>query len=177
MLGFDTETRRTTRGCLVPRTVCITVFSDATHQHGEAAPGVLRKPAEGPDAAFFGDPEGRWGYIATAGAMRATADVLRYHRLIAHRAPYDLAGLAENFWGSVEPALDLLGRDCVWDTAVREALIAIARGDFQLRSQRKGSFSLAGLAMAYLGRDISAGKKGGDRWQLNYHLLENAPLA
>jgi hypothetical protein len=167
LIGYDTETSRTTRSCLVPPAVCLTL-----------AGGVDDEPPEViHDTCIYYSPNGEWKGIAVNDAMRPWAEwLVEQDNIVAHRGPYDLAVLSE-VTHDIRPALRLLDEHRAHDTAVRESLIEIARGTLQFNSRKKGHFSLAGLVSRYLDIDISDDKTGADRWQINYHKLAGVPLA
>lgn len=172
MIGFDTETYRTTRSCLVPKVVCLTLASTT-----DEIPNLCG------DHRVFQTDMGWQAIVVGEGIAPTWGTLLReQHRLVAHRAPYDLAVLADTYVGAYnDPPPDVYAKHFsaldagrILDTNVRERLLAIADGSFQ--RVQGGFFSLAQMTKRYLGIDITENKKDPDRWQINYHKLDGVPL-
>ena len=181
MIGFDSETHRTTRSCIVPPLVCTSWYSDASSPYGSQLPdGFARLAEEYPDfvEVIYDGPA--W-YVLAAGpaaaeSFRRAFAVRHLDRFVAHRAPYDLAQWATVV--GVLPIMDMLDQGQVTDTDVRERLLSIAAGDYQLRSSRTGQFSLDSLTAKYTGTGLDDKNKDDDqRMTVRYHLLDGVPLS
>jgi len=114
--------------------------------------------------------------LASAGLDAFQALLAGDADLVFHNAQYDLLVLAEaSALAGVDimpDIVDALGAGRILDTMLREQLIAIATD--QLRTAKRGHFTLAGLAQRYLDHTMIG--KGPDDWRLRYHLLDGVPV-
>lgn len=80
-----------------------------------------------------------------------------------------------NYFKELQPQIiECLDKGLIHDTLIRERLYDLStQGEIRLK---RGAYSLAGLVKKYIGRDISALKKGEDIWRLRYGELDNIPL-
>lgn len=179
LIGFDTETHPTTRNCIVPPLVCTTWASDLGYSGGEEVPQWLADLLEDyPNETEIQTTGTAWavlcvGEAAKESCRRAVASTSSF---VGQRAAYDMAQIAEVV--GVLPVCAMLDQGRITDTDVRERLISIALGDYQIRSKRKGQFSLEYFVKKYCHEDISTWKGGGPdvHWTVSYHLLDGVPL-
>lgn len=175
VIGYDIESHRIVPGRLVPRLVCLSLDGDgappvAVVEEINRYPrdSMIRPNNDGSWSALFG----RTPSINLFPRLLSDPEIV----LVAHNAPFDLAGLAEathttkgapslvtnarhptifDALQKTQPAASLV---C---TKVREQLIAIAtdRLKFDPRTGKKDPpFDLAYLVQAHFGVDISEGK-------------------
>lgn len=126
----------------------------------------------------------QWGYDGAAPQIRSHVEDWRsvLHEALfdpetlirAHNGAFDLAVVAEAEPDFVQPVFRMLANKRGRDTMIAETLIAIKDGNLDIRSKKKGEFSLGGLAKKYLGHEMS---KGQDSWRLRYATLKGLPAA
>jgi DNA polymerase I len=91
---------------------------------------------------------------------------------VGHNQAFDLAVLAAEDEGLVQPIFRMLAEKRGRDTQIRETLKCIADGTLDFRRKQKGSFSLGGLTKRYCGVELD---KGEESWRLRYALLDGVP--
>lgn len=169
---FDSETHVVEPMPLDPPAVCFQITTDLP-----LPPGV-------PCEVIF-DAAGR----KTAIYLARDAKAVFMHYLaqpnvhyIAHNAAFDVlvsalcCGVPLAEWARVYE------EGCIHDTAVREQLIAIARGwtadkaEIDPRTGKRMSYSLAGCVAAHFGQDISDEKTDPQGWRMHFALLDGLEL-
>lgn len=94
-------------------------------------------------------------------------------QLIFHNGAYDLGVIWEHSPHLLPKIFSVLDRAGASDTMIKEQLLSIADGTFEMRRNRKGSFSLANIAHERCGIELN---KGEDSWRLRYGELRDLPL-
>ena len=153
-IGLDTETHLIGPGRLAPRLVVASIHSPA-----------------GVDLLLRRDAIDVFEVLLTSCLEGST-------EIVGVNLAYDLAVFASEEPRLLSRIFEVLDARAVFDCAIFERLrsAALGRLDYDPELRGKPSFSLAELALRYLGRDRSAEKKSPDAWRLRYAELEDVPL-
>lgn len=95
-------------------------------------------------------------------------------KLVMHSSAFDLGVIWRHSPHLLPKIFAALDGAAVSDTLIREQLLSIADGTFEMRRNHKGSFSLGTLAQQRLGIGLD---KGEDSWRLRYGELIDVPVA
>lgn len=191
MVGADTETHTFETGWMTPRMVCLSlatancsspeldeVVGKAVHER-QLERHVLHREL----------PAGSKGYGCYL-LDRKAAKVI-WPRLLGvgcdfvfHNAAFDMRVLINEMPDLVKTAHERFDRGKIWDTAIREKLMANATGHLALRvdpftGKWTGNdlYKLATLVMRYFGVDLRDDKVDPEAWRLRYSELDGVPLA
>ncbi len=194
IFGCDLETHPFRRGWMAPRMVCMTLAAPPTWAplldalanevrrvigsghalHRSMAVPVLDKPGETREiGAYLFDREA--AKLAWRELVESEGD------LIFHNASFDLRVLINEMPDLVGIVQDAVHEGYVWDTLIREKLIANSRGQLSRRvdpftnAMSDARFNLADTVMRYFRIDLREDKDSGVRMQ--YDELDGVPLS
>lgn len=181
VLGFDTETHRTTRHDAAPRLVCVSLAGSEDTYEGvaERAPWRRQNLEDGSWVAVF---DRTTGYAAFADAL-----IHRKATLVGHNTAFDLAVLAAmsaDLHGEdrlISHIFDAIDDGRIVDTQIREQLLHIATDTYEYclgpNGVERTQFGLDDCVRRHFNIDISASKTDPMAWRLRYAELEGLPVA
>lgn len=202
LVGIDTETHLFRRGYMTPRHVCTTLATGGNGGRSwlmaimcdveeAVGPGHIRRSSVSTKSGKFSpagtdnppDVDVHTYLLDRAATFDAWPRLLDSGAdMVFHNASFDLRVLTNEVPSTTRATLDAVDGGRVWDTAIREKLIAVAT--YQLKRRMNpftgkidnARFNLAWLVMRYFRVDLRPEKTDPMAWRLRYADLERVPV-
>lgn len=167
VFAVDTETFLTRPGKTAPELVCVTVATCPLDRIGEFV-----RTGHGAEVWIFDRDRG----LEIFRGLLRDPDVL----IVGHSFAFDSSVFAAADPDAIGALFDAYDADRIADTALREKLINLSRGELKqgaivVNGAQLSGYSLARLAWNRFQVDRTA-VKGPDAWRTNYHRLDGVPI-